>query len=482
MFIAVLRPTTTFFSMTFRHSIRVSFSASLLASWLLFSGSVAFSQNGLMSPLGLPDESSVAKPATREELKEIQSKVQAVYQKNLPATVSIVSNDPKTPGSGSGVIVNKEGLILTAAHVTQATGKDITIIFPDGKRVKGKSLGANRGTDAGLAKIEEKGEWPCVEMGDSNGLNVGDWLVSMGHPGGFDRMRKPPVRLGRLWDRDLEGAIITDCSLIGGDSGGPLFDLAGRVVGIHSSIHANLRHNRHVALDHFKGDMEAMLEGKDWGVPRQNGADRKRPKLGMVLDRQAQTGGAVIKEVAADSAAAKAGFQAGDVIQKLNAAEINNTWGIMRELSDCKAGEYAKFELKRGAEVVNVRFRLLDAKGEKEQTAEAAPKAKGKAKRGAEPDLGAPEMAERPRLGLGLEKREGGKGLRVTSVEEKGLGEAAGLKVGDFLLKIESQELVELEDALKAMNGLQGAKFINLTFERDGKKLEATQPLDVSRF
>ena len=104
---------------------------------------------------------------TIDQLKERQGKVQAVADKVMSSVVAITSADPKKPGSGSGVIVQKDGLILTAAHVTAATGDELVIIFPDGKRVKGKALGANRGSDAGMAKITEEGEWPAVEMGSS---------------------------------------------------------------------------------------------------------------------------------------------------------------------------------------------------------------------------------------------------------------------------------------------------------------------------
>jgi serine protease Do len=441
----------------------------LLASFLTLGATAieSIAQDGMAAPQRLPAETEIAKPASLKELKEIQEKVKAIYQKNLPATVSIVG--VKNPGSGSGVIVNKAGLILTAAHVTAAAGKELTIIFPDGKRVKGVSLGANRGTDAGFAKITESGDYPFVPMGDSNKLAVGDWLVSMGHPGGFDRNRKPPVRLGRLWHRDVEGGIISDCTLIGGDSGGPLFDLEGKVVGIHSSIHMNLRHNRHIALDHFIGDWEELLKDKAWGSPRYNGFDRRRPKLGVTLDRKTQSGGVGITDVPAESLAAKAGLKTGDKIVQVNSTEVANSWAFMRELSDCKPGQTVKLKLKRADETVEVKMQLLDGEGKvaRKSSKKSEPKAKPAEEKWPF------EMPERPKLGLTLEPTEDSKGLNITAVAPDSLASKAGLKAGDLLLKMQGRPTNSLDDATNIYGDVKPDSDLSFQYRRDGKLEEA---------
>ena len=116
-------------------------------------------------------------------LKDREEKVRAIVQRVIPCVVAITSADDDKPGSGSGMIISKDGLILTAAHVTQATGNNLTIIFPDGRRVKGTSLGGNRTTDAGMARITEPGDWPFVEMGNSDLLEAG----RLGHRHGPSR-------------------------------------------------------------------------------------------------------------------------------------------------------------------------------------------------------------------------------------------------------------------------------------------------------
>src|SRR6185295_19283905 len=117
-----------------------------------------------------------------------------------------------------------------------------TLTFPDGKQVKGKALGANTGTDSGLIKITDEGKYPYCEMGNSADLKKDQWCVAIGHPGGLKPNRTPPVRLGRInglpgkAEADKVVWVTTECTLVGGDSGGPLFDMNGRVIGIHSRI------------------------------------------------------------------------------------------------------------------------------------------------------------------------------------------------------------------------------------------------------
>ena len=145
-----------------------------------------------------------------EELKERERKVKKVVSELMPTVVAVVGNDQ--PATGSGVIINEDGLIMTAGHVTEAAGKELTIIFPDGRSVKGESLGANRTRDAGLARITEEGKWPFAKIGDSKKAKLGEWLIAMGHPGGYDLNRSPPIRLGRLISSGSMGMLRTDCT------------------------------------------------------------------------------------------------------------------------------------------------------------------------------------------------------------------------------------------------------------------------------
>src|SRR5262249_54284471 len=152
-----------------------------------------------------------------EDLKALQAATKAVLKKTMPATVGLVIGQ----NAGSGVIVNEEGYILTAGHVSGEPGKDAIILLPDGTRLKGKTLGRNDGIDSGMIKITSKppkgGKWPHAEMGDSSKVKENQWVVAIGHPGGWRKGRTPVVRLGRVLRTD-KSSIQTDCPLVGGDS------------------------------------------------------------------------------------------------------------------------------------------------------------------------------------------------------------------------------------------------------------------------
>ena len=211
-------------------------------------------------------------PSTVPALKRIEAKSQAVAAKALAATVGIINlslADGIRMGEGSGIVVSEDGLILTAGHVMDHAGAELTIIFPDGRRCTAKALGANFSRDSGVAKITDPGKYPHVEMGHSSDLKPGGWCMALGHPGGVQQGRTPPIRLGRI----LVGGkyarfIVSDATVISGDSGGPLFDLDGRVIGIHSNIGMSVNQNQHVPIDVYRDQWAALIAGKTFGSPR----------------------------------------------------------------------------------------------------------------------------------------------------------------------------------------------------------------------
>ncbi len=161
------------------------------------------------------------------------------------ATVALVS--PSEPGSGSGVIVSPDGLVLTAAHCIEDFGSPNVLLLSDGRKVKTTALGKDRGRDSGMVKIIDPappGGWPYVPLGETP--EQGTWVLAMGHPGGVVLGRPPPLRLGRIYSKPEDEFICTDCTVVSGDSGGPLFDLEGHVVGINSNITVNIDANRHI--------------------------------------------------------------------------------------------------------------------------------------------------------------------------------------------------------------------------------------------
>ncbi|MEL7087146.1 MAG: trypsin-like peptidase domain-containing protein, partial [Planctomycetota bacterium] len=216
-------------------------------------------------------------PETLEQLRDLETRVQAVVARAAPATVAL---NVAGRGSGSGVIVTPDGFILTAGHVIGPPGRLIQVRFPDGSAAPARTLGHDRGNDAGMAKLEGDGPWPFVPMATPGSLEHGDWTVALGHPGGFDEARPVVARLGRALKIGRQ-SLKTDNALIGGDSGGPLFNLRGQVVAIHSRIGRQARVNVHVPVGNFRETWAQLAEGVVWGK-------QQYPLLGVWLEADPQ--------------------------------------------------------------------------------------------------------------------------------------------------------------------------------------------------
>jgi serine protease Do len=207
--------------------------------------------------LELPKALSKPAPENVEDLRDIETHVQAVLKKVMPAVVGVRVGF----GQGSGVIVNEDGTILTAGHVSGNPNQNAAVILPNGKSLKAKTLGRHGGYDSGMMKISEEGKYPFLEMGKSSELKPGQWVIGIGHPGGFRPNRTPVVRVGRILFANAF-VIRTDCTLVGGDSGGPLFDMQGRVIGIHSRIGGlAITENLHVPVDAYRKDWDRLARG-----------------------------------------------------------------------------------------------------------------------------------------------------------------------------------------------------------------------------
>lgn len=296
------------------------------------------------------------------DLAALESQVKAVAKETLPATVALLSEDINS--SGSGVIVSRDGLILTAAHVVHGAEK-MLVVFPDGEQLTGEVLGANFSKDIAMVKINNKGPFPFVKLGESKPLQAGDWLVALGHSTGFDAARTPPVRFGRVISRGPGNFLTTDCTLIGGDSGGPLFDLDGKLVGIHSSIGKDRENNNHAGIDGFKEDWKRMLDGKTWGTLTLNPfANPEMPVLGISMAMQIDGNGAagagvLVDGVVEGSPAASGGVKIGDVIVALDGSRINDGGELLQLLAKREAGDKVKLELLRDDKSISTTVKLM---------------------------------------------------------------------------------------------------------------------------
>jgi serine protease Do len=213
--------------------------------------------------LDLPAVLDKVAPENVDDLRALEKHVQKVLAKVMPAVVGLQIGG----GQGSGVIVSEDGTILTAGHVSGTPKQDAVVILNGGKKHKGKALGRNTGIDSGMLKIAEAGKYAYAAMGRSADLKVGQWVIAIGHPGGYRDNRTPVVRVGRILAVNL-AAIRTDCTLVGGDSGGPLFDMQGQVIGINSRIGGTaITENFHVPVDTFHETWDRLALGESWAAP-----------------------------------------------------------------------------------------------------------------------------------------------------------------------------------------------------------------------
>lgn len=289
-----------------------------------------------------------------EDIRKLEGKIAGVAEKAMKATVALISEE--SGASGSGVISSPDGLILTAAHVIEGA-EEVLVVFPDGKQVKGKVLGANLSKDIGMVQIEEKGPWPFMERGESKPLQAGDWVIAMGHSTGFDPARTPPVRFGTVVSDGPGNFLTTDCTLIGGDSGGPLFDLNGKVVGINSSIGDALKNNNHAGVDGFKEDWDRLISGEVWGRLQMDPMlNPERAVMGIELGPQVRGGGIVIAGVTGH--ASKAGLRPGDVLDSVEGKKVRDGRALQVFLAKKQAGDKVTVGVVRAGQPLDVEIEL----------------------------------------------------------------------------------------------------------------------------
>lgn len=292
-------------------------------------------------------------PEDRKDLETIQNTLIKSLPKARAATVCIEVGE----GSGTGVIVSEDGLILTAAHVSGGVKKKVTVVMEDGTKHEALTLGLHSETDAAMMKMTEKGPWPFVEMDRNSETKLGDWVFALGHSGGFDKARGLVVRLGRLV-RIAGSTFQSDCNLIGGDSGGPLFDLNGRLIGINSRVGQNLPSNMHVPMSEFVTHWDKLLNSEFVGEgPFAKKAEKGSGFLGLATESR-DGGGLRITKVGAETPAETAGLKVGDVILKLNDKPLAKREELQELLKEMAAGDEIKLELERDGKTETLTLNL----------------------------------------------------------------------------------------------------------------------------
>ncbi|MFI4873703.1 MAG: S1C family serine protease, partial [Blastopirellula sp. JB062] len=263
-------------------------------------------------------------------------RVQEVAQKVIPCTVGVSVGGAQ----GSGVIVSEDGYVMTAGHVIGKPNREAIITLPTGKRVKAKTLGTDRSIDSGLLKITTPGKYDHLKIDQSDQLREGQWVLVTGHPGGYEKDRLPVLRLGRVL-ASYEDVVATDCVLVGGDSGGPLLDMDGDVIGINSRIGNRITANMHVPSDAYSENWERLSDGEVWGK-----LPGTRPMLGVRCDKEKKA--PIVVEVTPDSPAAKAGVEVGDRIVRFNGRETASFEDLKLLVDQTSPGDQVELIVERG--------------------------------------------------------------------------------------------------------------------------------------
>jgi serine protease Do len=285
-----------------------------------------------------------APPRTADELKEMQAHIRRLAEQIIPCTVAVRVG----VAYGSGVIISRDGYVLTAAHVAGKPGRAAAFMLSDGRFVAGTSLGMNVQMDAGLMKITDAGGWPFLSMDDSQKLDRGQWCLATGHAGGFERGRKPALRLGRVMAITPSG-ITTDCTLIGGDSGGPLVNMSGKIIGIHSRVGVRLASNVHVPIHVYSKDWDRLVAGEAWNY-------MTRSFIGVVGSPESNM--AAILNVHPSSPADKAGMRAGDVVVRFDDRTIRQFDELREAVATKNPGDMVELEVRRGEKTVPLKVTI----------------------------------------------------------------------------------------------------------------------------
>jgi serine protease Do len=302
----------------------------------------AFPKSAAANRAKLPTPFTKPLPASVADLRVMEREVKGLVARLSPAVVAVEVGT----GTGSAVIISPDGLMLTAGHVSGKPDRDVRVRFADGRTARARTLGNHTSNDTGLMQITDPGPWPFVPVGEVEQVRLGDWVLALGHPGGFDAQRARVARLGRVIQL-APGVLQTDCTISPGDSGGALFDMYGRVIGIHSFISSSMTENYHVPINRFREDWKQLLKPA---------APVSTAYLGAKF--VAAESGCRLTSVEPRTPASRAGLKAGDYVVKVEDRQILTAATFQRWLSDARPGDTLALEIKRGQQTLQISVKL----------------------------------------------------------------------------------------------------------------------------
>ena len=401
-------------------------------------------------------------------------------------------SDRKVSSLGSGFVIDgKEGYVVTNNHVIEGAD-EIIVNFNDGTKLKvDKVLGKDTKTDLALLKVTPKKPLPSVPFGSSNKIKVGDWVMAIGNPFGLGG--SVTVGIISAKQRDINSGpyddyLQTDAAINKGNSGGPLFNMEGEVIGVNTAIISPTGGSIGIG---FAVPSDTALVVVD--QLRQFGETRRGwlgVKIQTITDDIAEASGvkensgALVASVTPDSPAAKAGIQDGDVILKFDGKDVTSMRGLPRLVAQTPIGKDVDVELLRKGQKMTLKVavgRLAEDEPVK-ASAKEPPKSKGKGKDRDKNSGKSGSSSGRPSLiGLVLAplddelraKHKIGKdvkGVIVLQVDPASPAAEKGVKVGDVIVEVAQEAVTSLDDVAKSVDKVTkaGRKAVLLRLE-DGK-------------
>ncbi len=367
---------------------------------------------------------------------------------------------------GSGFIINKDGYILTNNHVI-AGMTDIRVITDNGDQYTAKIIGADPQTDLALLKVEPKKPLDVAYLGDSSKVEVGDWVVVIGNPFGLDHTVTAGIisaKGRRLSESNYDQFLQTDAAINRGNSGGPVFNLNGEVIGISTAIIApsiGQGIGFAIPINVAKTIIPQLIEhGKvvrGWlGVYIQN----ITPDLAESFHLKRDQRGAVVTKVVKDGPAYHAHIQQGDVIVKFNGKPVKSADDLPWIVSNTPIGSTVSVViLRQGKEkTIRVKVGVLPSKTE---VAAAAPKAEN----ASEKKLGITVSSITPDVQREFNLQVT-KGVVVINVAEGSSADMAGIEKGDIIRQVNQNNITTVEDYTRIMSNVKKGEMVSLLISR----------------
>ena len=368
---------------------------------------------------------------------------------------------------GSGFVIDSDGFILTNNHVVENAQKIVVKLAGDDQDYEAKVVGRDPKTDIAIIKINAKTNLTAASLGDSDHLEVGEWVVAIGNPFGLDGSVTSGIvsAKGRhnITQGPYDNFIQTDASINPGNSGGPLINLRGEVVGINTAIFSRTGGNIGIGFAipiNLVKELLPQLRGKGkvtrgyLGVLIQKVTPEIAESLGM---NKAQ--GALVANVSKDGPAEKAGVKVGDVIVEFDGKEVRDSGDLPIIVARTPVDKKVHMKVLRDKKEVNLNVAVGELK--EEEVVASVPE---KGELGMTVQRLTPQIAE----SLGLEKAEG---VVVTAVEPGSAADEAGIRRGDVIVEIDRKAIRNVDEYKKAVAGIRKGKGILFLVRRGDSTL-----------